>query len=100
MTGSFEELLTAAASAGPKRIAVAAANDAQTITACVDGAKRAVVERGGLLRPLAGGTYQVTDSMCDDVLNGQEDPLSLMNTLPEYVTRQAKSAVDLSHRIV
>jgi len=28
---------------------------------------RAVVGRGGLLRPLAGGTYAVTDAMCDDL---------------------------------
>jgi butyrate kinase len=31
------------------------------------GQLRAVVGRGGLLRPLAGGTYQVTDSMCADL---------------------------------
>ena len=28
---------------------------------------QAVVGRGGLLRPLAGGTYQVTDAMCADL---------------------------------
>jgi len=44
MVKSFEELLRAAASLGPKRIAVAAANDAQTITACVDAAKRDVAD--------------------------------------------------------
>jgi len=44
MVKSFEELLRAAASLGPKRIAVAAANDAQTITACVDAAKRHVAD--------------------------------------------------------
>jgi len=31
------------------------------------GGLRAVVGRGGLLRPLAGGTYQVTDAMCTDL---------------------------------
>ena len=31
------------------------------------GELRAVVGRGGLLRPLAGGTYQVTDAMCADL---------------------------------
>lgn len=31
------------------------------------GQLRAVVGRGGLLRPLAGGTYQVTDAMCADL---------------------------------
>lgn len=31
------------------------------------GRLRAVVGRGGLLRPLAGGTYPVTDVMCDDL---------------------------------
>lgn len=31
------------------------------------GGLQAVVGRGGLLRPLAGGTYQVTDAMCADL---------------------------------
>lgn len=31
------------------------------------GELQAVVGRGGLLRPLAGGTYQVTDAMCEDL---------------------------------
>jgi len=31
------------------------------------GQRLAVVGWGGLLRPLAGGTYPVTDSMCDDL---------------------------------
>jgi phosphate butyryltransferase len=44
MVKDFNELLKAAASAGPKRIAVAAANDAQTITACVDARKRGVAD--------------------------------------------------------
>ena len=44
MVRDFEGLLKAAASVGPKRIAVAAANDAQTITACVDAAKRHVAD--------------------------------------------------------
>lgn len=44
MVRNFDELLKAAASVGPKRIAVAAANDAQTITACLDAAKRGVAD--------------------------------------------------------
>jgi phosphate butyryltransferase len=42
MVRNFDELLKVAASVGPKRIVVAAANDAQTMTACVDAAKRGV----------------------------------------------------------
>ena len=44
MVRNFDELLKAASSVGPKRIAVAAANDAQTITACADAAKRGVAD--------------------------------------------------------
>ena len=44
MVRGFNELLKEAASVGPKRIAVAAANDSQTITACVDAAKRGVAD--------------------------------------------------------
>jgi phosphate butyryltransferase len=44
MVRSFEELLTVASCLGPKRIAVAAANDAQTITACLDAATRRVAD--------------------------------------------------------
>jgi phosphate butyryltransferase len=42
MVRDFEELLKAAASSDPKRIAVAAANDAQTLAACVEAANRGV----------------------------------------------------------
>jgi phosphate butyryltransferase len=47
MTGmirDFDELLEAAAAVGPKRIAVAAANDAQTVTACLEAKKRGVAD--------------------------------------------------------
>ncbi|MGW8320341.1 MAG: phosphate acyltransferase [Thermodesulfobacteriota bacterium] len=44
MVRSFDELLKVAASVGPKRIAVAAANDAQTIAACVEAAERGVAD--------------------------------------------------------
>jgi len=44
MVRNFDELLKVAATFGPKRIAVAAANDAQTITACVEAAERGVAD--------------------------------------------------------
>jgi phosphate butyryltransferase len=42
MIRDFEELLRSAASVGPKRVAVAAANDAQTLTACANASQRGV----------------------------------------------------------
>lgn len=44
MVRNFDELLKTAASVGPKRIAVAAANDAQTLTACRDAVIRGVAD--------------------------------------------------------
>ena len=44
MVKNFAELLQAAASAGPRRIAVAAANDVQTLTACAEAKKRGVAD--------------------------------------------------------
>ncbi len=41
---NFEKLLETAASLGPRRIAVAAANDAQTVSACVEARKLAVAD--------------------------------------------------------
>ena len=44
MIRNFEELLEAAAAVGPKAIAVAAANDAQTLAACLEAKKRGVAD--------------------------------------------------------
>lgn len=41
---NFAELLKVATSVGPKRFAVAAANDAQTLTACVEAKRRGVAD--------------------------------------------------------
>ncbi len=41
---SFDELLKVAASVGPRHVAVAAANDASTMTACVEARKQGVAE--------------------------------------------------------
>jgi hypothetical protein len=44
MIRNFDELLKAAATVGPKRVAVAALDDTQTITACLEAKKRGVAD--------------------------------------------------------
>lgn len=44
MVRNFDELLKVAASVGPRRIAVAAANDAQTLTACFEARRRGIAD--------------------------------------------------------
>lgn len=44
MVKSFDEMLEVAASLGPKRVSVAAANDLQTVKACVDARNRGLAD--------------------------------------------------------